>query len=208
MFVLVRHAHAGEKKSWHGPDEDRPLSTLGYWQARGLVAALDGIELRALFASPTPAAVRRCFRSPRRAGCGSTITRCWRSTHRPTNCSRCWRRRRRTGPCSVPMGRSSTPWLNPRAHGTRYGCRRRRRQRGAAPGSSTAAPVRPRHCSTFRPPHPIDRDPATRPCRRESPCSNGLNARHGVDAVQGTVRLPSSARSSRRQEAPVDDSGE
>ncbi|MDF3313416.1 histidine phosphatase family protein [Rhodococcus sp. T2V] len=52
MFVLVRHAHAGEKKSWHGPDADRPLSTLGYWQARGLVAALDGIELRALFASP------------------------------------------------------------------------------------------------------------------------------------------------------------
>jgi broad specificity phosphatase PhoE len=53
MFVLVRHAHAGEKKSWHGPDTDRPLSTLGYWQARGLVAALDGIELRALFASPS-----------------------------------------------------------------------------------------------------------------------------------------------------------
>ncbi|MDT2006970.1 histidine phosphatase family protein [Rhodococcus opacus] len=48
----ARHAHAGEKKSWHGPDTDRPLSTLGYWQARGLVAALDGIELRALFAGP------------------------------------------------------------------------------------------------------------------------------------------------------------
>jgi broad specificity phosphatase PhoE len=53
MFVLVRHAHAGEKKSWHGPDSDRPLSTLGYRQARGLVAALDGIRLRAPFASPT-----------------------------------------------------------------------------------------------------------------------------------------------------------
>ncbi|MFD9664400.1 SixA phosphatase family protein [Rhodococcus sp. NPDC059968] len=53
MFVLVRHAHAGEKMGWHGRDADRPLSTLGYWQARGLVAALGGIELRALFASPT-----------------------------------------------------------------------------------------------------------------------------------------------------------
>lgn len=53
MFVLVRHAHAGEKKSWPGPDANRPLSTLGDQQARGLVAALSGIELRALFASPT-----------------------------------------------------------------------------------------------------------------------------------------------------------
>ncbi|MGV9869379.1 SixA phosphatase family protein [Rhodococcus koreensis] len=52
MFVLVRHAHAGEKKNWHGPDADRPLSTLGYWQARSLVTALDGVELRALFAGP------------------------------------------------------------------------------------------------------------------------------------------------------------
>ncbi len=43
MFVLVRHVHAGEKRGWHGPDADRPLSILGYWQARGLVAALDGI---------------------------------------------------------------------------------------------------------------------------------------------------------------------
>ncbi|UZG60441.1 SixA phosphatase family protein [Rhodococcus opacus] len=52
MFVLVRHAHAGDKTGWPGRDADRPLSTLGYWQARGLVAALDGVELRALFASP------------------------------------------------------------------------------------------------------------------------------------------------------------
>ncbi|MFD6059609.1 SixA phosphatase family protein [Rhodococcus wratislaviensis] len=59
MFVLVRHAHAGEKTGWPGRDADRPLSTLGYWQARGLVAALEGIELRALFASPTT----RCHQS-------------------------------------------------------------------------------------------------------------------------------------------------
>ena len=43
MFVLVRHAHAGEKRSWHGPDADRPLSILGYWQAQSLVAALVGV---------------------------------------------------------------------------------------------------------------------------------------------------------------------
>lgn len=53
MFVLVRHAHAGDKTGWPGRDADRPLNTLGYWQARGLVAALNGIDIRALFASPT-----------------------------------------------------------------------------------------------------------------------------------------------------------
>ncbi|MDT2009450.1 hypothetical protein FXW78_46640 [Rhodococcus opacus] len=53
MFVLVRHAHGGEKTSWRGPDAVRPLSTPGYWQVRSLVPALTGIELRALFASPT-----------------------------------------------------------------------------------------------------------------------------------------------------------
>ncbi|WP_016884961.1 MULTISPECIES: SixA phosphatase family protein [unclassified Rhodococcus (in: high G+C Gram-positive bacteria)] len=52
MFVLVRHAHAGKKQRWRGPDADRPLSTLGHRQARGLVAALSGIEVRALWSSP------------------------------------------------------------------------------------------------------------------------------------------------------------
>ncbi len=38
MFVLVRHAHAGNKALWHGPDADRPLSIVGRRQAaaRGL----------------------------------------------------------------------------------------------------------------------------------------------------------------------------
>ncbi|REE75573.1 phosphohistidine phosphatase SixA [Rhodococcus wratislaviensis] len=53
MFVLVRHAHAGEKKKWDGPDADRPLSPLGHDQAHGLVAALRGIEIATLFSSPT-----------------------------------------------------------------------------------------------------------------------------------------------------------
>lgn len=53
MFVLVRHAHAGSKTLWHGPDADRPLSTIGRSQADNLVAALAGIEIRALLSSPT-----------------------------------------------------------------------------------------------------------------------------------------------------------
>ncbi|MDV7354522.1 phosphoglycerate mutase family protein [Rhodococcus oxybenzonivorans] len=53
MFVLVRHAHAGNKTQWHGPDAARPLSGLGRRQADHLVAALAGIEIRALLSSPT-----------------------------------------------------------------------------------------------------------------------------------------------------------
>ena len=53
MFVLVRHSHAGEKKQWHGPDVERPLSPLGHEQAHGLVAALSGIEIETLLSSPT-----------------------------------------------------------------------------------------------------------------------------------------------------------
>ncbi len=43
MFVLVRHVHAGGEEELARPDADRPLSILGYWQARSLVAALNGI---------------------------------------------------------------------------------------------------------------------------------------------------------------------
>ncbi|MFC9557697.1 SixA phosphatase family protein [Rhodococcus sp. NPDC056960] len=53
MFILLRHAHAGDKKNWDGPDADRPLSMLGDQQAQGLVEALTGIEVAVLFSSPT-----------------------------------------------------------------------------------------------------------------------------------------------------------
>src|SRR5690606_6291139 len=46
-------ARRRQEKKWVGRDIDRPLSAVGYRQARGLVAALERIELRALFASPT-----------------------------------------------------------------------------------------------------------------------------------------------------------
>lgn len=53
LFVLVRHAHAGDKTRWRGADADRALSMLGHQQARSLVTALRGIELHTLFSSPT-----------------------------------------------------------------------------------------------------------------------------------------------------------
>jgi phosphohistidine phosphatase SixA len=35
-LYLVRHAKAGERSAWTGPDEERPLSTAGWKQARKL----------------------------------------------------------------------------------------------------------------------------------------------------------------------------
>jgi phosphohistidine phosphatase SixA len=40
MVYLVRHAHAGNKAKWDGPDLARPLSPTGRSQAAGLVAQL------------------------------------------------------------------------------------------------------------------------------------------------------------------------
>ncbi len=37
---MVRHAHAGDREAWEGPDERRPLTKRGRRQAAGLVALL------------------------------------------------------------------------------------------------------------------------------------------------------------------------
>jgi 8-oxo-(d)GTP phosphatase len=39
-LLLVRHAHAGSRSEWDGPDEDRPLDRRGIDQARRLAAVL------------------------------------------------------------------------------------------------------------------------------------------------------------------------
>ncbi|TQC42910.1 phosphoglycerate mutase family protein [Rhodococcus sp. WS4] len=75
MFVLLRHAHAISKQSWHGSDAHRPLSALGKEQAAGLVGTLTGVELRVLYCSPTT----RCLATgdvagPRWCTHGETLT--------------------------------------------------------------------------------------------------------------------------------------
>ena len=52
MFVLVRHAHAGNKKLWDGDDALRPLSGRGRQQAAGLVASLREVDVTRLLTSP------------------------------------------------------------------------------------------------------------------------------------------------------------
>ncbi|MEA2687050.1 MAG: 8-oxo-(d)GTP phosphatase, partial [Actinomycetota bacterium] len=39
-LLVVRHAHAGDREAWVGPDERRPLTKKGRRQATGLVEVL------------------------------------------------------------------------------------------------------------------------------------------------------------------------
>jgi 8-oxo-dGTP diphosphatase len=52
MVYLVRHAHAGSKAGWDGPDLARPLSATGRRQALGLVARLRRYPVHRILCSP------------------------------------------------------------------------------------------------------------------------------------------------------------
>jgi 8-oxo-dGTP diphosphatase len=52
MVYLVRHAHAGRKSEWDGPDLARPLSATGRGQAAGLVARLRQYPVHRILCSP------------------------------------------------------------------------------------------------------------------------------------------------------------
>jgi 8-oxo-dGTP diphosphatase len=53
MLLVVRHADAGDKRSWRGPDELRPLSPTGHRQAEGLVIRLEDYPVERILCSPT-----------------------------------------------------------------------------------------------------------------------------------------------------------
>lgn len=50
--LLIRHAHAGDRDAWAGPDLERPLSAKGIRQARGLIEQLDGYAVSRVTSSP------------------------------------------------------------------------------------------------------------------------------------------------------------
>ena len=52
MYALVRHAHAGDKKLWEGPDLERPLSRRGLQQAAGIAGNLQSMPVTRLISSP------------------------------------------------------------------------------------------------------------------------------------------------------------
>ena len=52
VFV-VRHAHAGDRERWTGPDDRRPLSEKGRRQAEGLIVLFDTERFDRVVASPS-----------------------------------------------------------------------------------------------------------------------------------------------------------
>lgn len=52
MPYLVRHAHAGNKHHWVGPDQDRPLSVAGQGEAHGLLTRLGVYPISRILSSP------------------------------------------------------------------------------------------------------------------------------------------------------------
>ena len=53
MLLVVRHADAGDGRSWTGPDDLRPLSPTGRRQAEGLVVRLEDYPVDRILSSPT-----------------------------------------------------------------------------------------------------------------------------------------------------------
>ena len=49
---VVRHAQAGDRRRWKGPDEERPLSRKGRRQAEHLAAMLANEEIDTIWSSP------------------------------------------------------------------------------------------------------------------------------------------------------------
>jgi phosphohistidine phosphatase SixA len=73
MPYLLRHAHAGNKHAWSGPDAARPLSAAGHREAQGLLVRLRDHPITSIRSSPTvrcmqtvePLAQRRALRVDR-----------------------------------------------------------------------------------------------------------------------------------------------
>jgi broad specificity phosphatase PhoE len=53
MLMVVRHADAGDKRSWTGLDRQRPLSATGRRQADGLVVRLEDYPVERVLSSPS-----------------------------------------------------------------------------------------------------------------------------------------------------------
>jgi phosphohistidine phosphatase SixA len=51
-LYLIRHAKAGSRQGWPGPDERRPLSRAGWAQAEAIADRLEGAGVKRLFSSP------------------------------------------------------------------------------------------------------------------------------------------------------------
>lgn len=72
-LYLVRHAHAGKRHSWDGPDAERPLSKKGRRQAAALVPVLDD-QVKRILSSPAVRCVQTVQPLARHVGLEVTTT--------------------------------------------------------------------------------------------------------------------------------------
>jgi phosphohistidine phosphatase SixA len=68
MPYLVRHAHAGDKRTWDGPDLLRPLSDPGRREAHGLLTQLRDYSIGRILSSPAVRCVQTVEPLARRRG--------------------------------------------------------------------------------------------------------------------------------------------
>jgi phosphohistidine phosphatase SixA len=67
-FILIRHAHAGERAAWKGDDRRRPLSDRGRAQAEGFAASVDELPIGPVLSSPATRCVQTVEPLARQAG--------------------------------------------------------------------------------------------------------------------------------------------
>jgi phosphohistidine phosphatase SixA len=58
-LYVVRHAHAGSRSAWDGPDDDRPLTRRGHKEAAAIADQLADVDVLRLVSSPAV----RCVQS-------------------------------------------------------------------------------------------------------------------------------------------------
>lgn len=75
-IYLVRHARAGRRSGWEGPDEDRPLSKAGHHQSLEVADTLDGIGIARVLSSPYVRCVETVEPLARRLGVEVEVVDC------------------------------------------------------------------------------------------------------------------------------------
>jgi phosphohistidine phosphatase SixA len=103
MPYLVRHAHAGDKRAWTGPDRLRPLSGSGRREAHGLLVQLRPYPVVRILSSPAVRCVQTVEPLAQRRGLPVERAEVLGWTATPRRCWPCWSTRRRPRRCCAAM---------------------------------------------------------------------------------------------------------
>ena len=78
MIYLVRHGHAGNKRTWNGPDSQRSPSPTGRRESAGLVVRLRAEPIGRVLSSPALRCQQTVQPWPSNAASGWSWTSAWR----------------------------------------------------------------------------------------------------------------------------------